>query len=323
MAVPEVISVERWNDFDALCRSGRFRSWAFRGQSDSRWGLETTLGRYLKRFGVHRNLWRLQEERIVRIFKRKAHLMLQHVPPDEDDLQWLAIMQHHGAPTRLLDLTWSPYVAAFFALEQASAEAAVWALNPAWVNYEVRAPSGAGPVRAIELGPWIQGHFQRYFLPGAVPFAVIGEPLVMNQRLISQLATFVVPSVLETPVDQVLGRYAGAERAVAKIVLPVAKIRDEAMRALFNMNITNASLFPGLDGLARSLYYELEFHWAFDPKTDEEYPGFEGTSRRIVGTSLKAASEQYGIEAAGAGGRESESDQSESAQSAAQDHGAG
>ena len=39
-------------------------------------------------------------------------------------------MQHHGAPTRLLDFTWSPYVAAFFALVHTTKQAAVWAVNP-------------------------------------------------------------------------------------------------------------------------------------------------------------------------------------------------
>jgi hypothetical protein len=40
------------------------------------------------------------------------------------------------------------------------------------------------------------------------------------------------------------------------------------------MNINSASLFPGLDGLARSLAYELEHHWAFDPKTTRKHKGF-------------------------------------------------
>ena len=39
-------------------------------------------------------------------------------------------MQHHGAPTRLIDFTWSPYVAAFFALERTLADGVVWAMNP-------------------------------------------------------------------------------------------------------------------------------------------------------------------------------------------------
>jgi hypothetical protein len=37
------------------------------------------------------------------------------------------------------------------------------------------------------------------------------------------------------------------------------------------MNITYATLFPDLDGLARSLAYELEFHWAYSPRTLEKY----------------------------------------------------
>ena len=46
------------------------------------------------------------------------------------------------------------------------------------------------------------------------------------------------------------------------------------MRELYNMNISNATLFPGLDGLARSLAYELEFHWAFDPITMDVFTNF-------------------------------------------------
>jgi hypothetical protein len=57
-------------------------------------------------------------------------------------------------------------------------------------------------------------------------------------------------------------------------VLDTENIRDEAMYAFYNMNVSNATLFPGLDGMARSLAYELEFHWAYDPKTMKRYPGY-------------------------------------------------
>ena len=43
-------------------------------------------------------------------------------------------------------------------------------------------------------------------------------------------------------------------------------MRDEAMRALYIMNVTNSTLFPDLDGLARSTAYELEYHWGYNPK---------------------------------------------------------
>jgi len=51
---------------------------------------------------------------------------------------------------------------------------------------------------------------------------------------------------------------------IAKLVLR-AKLRRQALRELYRMNITYATLFPDLDGLARSLAFELESHWQFDP----------------------------------------------------------
>lgn len=49
------------------------------------------------------------------------------------------------------------------------------------------------------------------------------------------------------------------------------------MRALYSMNMTNATLFPDLDGLARSLAYELEFHYADDPRKP---PAEAGTTKK-------------------------------------------
>jgi hypothetical protein len=47
------------------------------------------------------------------------------------------------------------------------------------------------------------------------------------------------------------------------------------MAALYRMNVSNATLFPGLDGTARSLAYELEQHWAYDPLTFEAVNAYE------------------------------------------------
>jgi hypothetical protein len=43
--------------------------------------------------------------------------------------------------------------------------------------------------------------------------------------------------------------------------LPTEETRSEGMKSLYRMNITQATLFPGLDGLARSMAFELDFRW--------------------------------------------------------------
>ena len=179
-------------------------------------------------------------------------------------------MQHHGAPTRLLDFTWSPYVAAFFALERATGESAVWALNPA--NWARGHPAGRTAPAASRCPRWIPripGNFERYFLRGDQPFIWVGEPDTMNRRLIAQSGTFAMPGVLDVPLEEILSRYPAPENMIAKFVLPSDCVRNTGLRELYRMNITYATLFPDLDGLARSLGYELEFHWGYDPRTME------------------------------------------------------
>ena len=171
-------------------------------------------------------------------------------------------MQHHGAPTRLIDFTWSPYVAAFFALERSLADGVVWAMNPARID-STRAP------RHRQMDPRPKGNFRRYFLKGTHRFIWMGEPLTMNRRLIAQSGTFAVPGVLDVPIEEILGA-ADQENIMAKLVLTNA-VRDVGMRELYRMNITYATLFPDLDGLAKSMGYELEFHWGYNPRTMEKY----------------------------------------------------
>src|SRR4029450_9207251 len=94
----------------------------------------------------------------------------------------------------------------------------------------------------------------------------IGEPFVMNTRLIAQSGTFIVTKQVGTPIEDIVVAYEDPKNTLVKFELPAELIRPPGMRALFMMHITNATLFPDLDGLARSLAYELEFHWAHDPR---------------------------------------------------------
>jgi hypothetical protein len=259
------LRVKSWESFLKVITAHPYTHWAFRGEQHAEWPLYSALSRYLQTFAINKRAWPEQEERILRIFKRKAHQYVPQPPDSEDDFQWLALMQHHGAPTRLIDFTWSPYVAAFFALERATGDAAVWAVNPARIQSR-RTPA---PPR---YDPRIKGNFRKYYLRGKRRFIWVGEPLTMNRRLIAQSGTFALAGVLDQPLEEIVSGDRDPPSTMVKLILPARLIRETAMRELYRMNITWATLFPDLDGLARSLRYELEFHWAYNPRTMEPYP---------------------------------------------------
>jgi hypothetical protein len=278
----QVYEIKSWEEFQRLVTASRFKRWAFRGHEKSEWGLNSTLGRYFVDFKLHRDSWGHQEDRIVRLFRRKAELFLQNIPKDDDYFQWLALMQHHGAPTRLLDFTWSPFVAAFFALEKAkNDDSAIWAVNIAELkSKKYRFETEQVPINAPR--PEDLESFHKFFVFNNVPFLTAGEPFNLNQRQIAQSGTFLIPSVLDKTIEEIVCSTSQIpEKVIVKFVLKTSRIREEAMESLYYMNITNATLFPGLDGLARSLAYELEFHWAFNSRTMEDHPGFSyfGTDR--------------------------------------------
>lgn len=254
----QTIIVSNWQEFMSL--TIELDGWAFRGQQDERWPLQSSLSRYLSAFVPDRSAWRIQEQRAIRIFRRKAHNYLSDVRALSDDLRCLGLMQHHGAPTRLLDFTKSPFVAAFFALERAVSNAAVFAVNtPAlWTDRAV--PVSAPHLVREMIDPRLPGNFERFYLSDENPVMWFGEPAEMDQRLIAQAGTFVLPGLLHQPLDMILDQYTCSDELLRKIVLP-SEIRDEAMRSLYRMNITNASLFPDLEGLARSIALELEIVW--------------------------------------------------------------
>ena len=281
------LKIDNWDDYLSLTLSSKYVSWGFRGQSDSSWPIQSTLTRYLKDFKINKDAWEHQEERIIRIFKRKAHHYLKNIPNDDDILQWLSIMQHHGTPTRIIDFTWSPFVAAFFALHRATKECAVWAIYPAAFDYQKKIVFADGTeIEPKSLWPTSNEIFKKYFLESNIPFVVQGEPNAMNDRLIAQSGTFAVPSVIDKSLEEILLTYPSSDNVIFKFILNTEKIRDEAMSYFHVTNINESTLFPGIDGMARSLAYELEYHWAYNPKNMRMNPGYDtppyGLPKNIV-----------------------------------------
>jgi hypothetical protein len=130
-----------WNGFTKWYEALRRGRWGFRGQRDSKWLLHPSLDRavQVKGAGQHFSFVthldrQMTEDRLLFRFKQQAHQYLGHLPDDSDLVSWLALMQHHGVPTRLLDWTRSPYVAAYFAMEQTEGRSAVWAIDLDWLE---------------------------------------------------------------------------------------------------------------------------------------------------------------------------------------------
>ncbi|MDP9191432.1 MAG: FRG domain-containing protein [Acidobacteriota bacterium] len=270
---------------------GIYPRWIFRGQPSARWGLETTLERAAvaknSAFAssadhlavlINQAIAELpgREEWILHQFRRRAHLVMPSAPPEDSLLDWLAAIQHFGGPTRLLDFTHSFYVAVFFALERASEDAAVWGLYAP--HLESRCGIGGdgdhvGTIneRAVRL--------VEKALRGSIPCTgvVNVEPYRLNERMSVQKGVFALPLEITKPFMQSLSetfdfdftehdhqKYEmsvteflsfGLCRGplVVKFVLPRI-VHQIALGDLAAMNIDASTLFPGLEGYARSMY---------------------------------------------------------------------
>src|SRR5262249_27026937 len=109
--------------------------WVFRGLR-AHHPLATSLERCCDRESIPREQRGRVERELIREFRRSYHHYALHLPEPDAHAEWLSVMQHHGAPTRLLDFSYSIFVAAFFAVEGASIQddCAVWAMNANWLH---------------------------------------------------------------------------------------------------------------------------------------------------------------------------------------------
>lgn len=268
----KTIEVYSWRQF--LEETSKLDQWAFRGQSKSGLPLYSSLSRRLMMLGSPADDWSIREKRAIRVFKRKAHVHISDHSILYNTLRCLAMMQHHGAATRLLDFTKSPFVAAFFALHSANSDAAVYALNTPALWY--LSPQGMPELNRAMINPRTNDNLEKYFLSNEYPVIWFGEPDEMDSRLVAQSGLFVIPGQLHLSIEHLLQRYQathdtnlGIERdqspesqhnLLVQLILK-KEMRQESIRELYRMNITHASLWPDLDGLAQSMNQELEIIW--------------------------------------------------------------
>jgi len=189
----------------------------FRGVSSVDHKLITTLGRIeLKRYDTYRSV----EEKMLKTFKERALPFLTTIP--NNNWEWLALAQHHGLPTRLLDWTRNPLVAAYFSVQKESDEASVIYILNQKDQTLVNVERHKDPLE-------ITGQPLRYI------------PSHVTERIIVQNGLFTFHP------DQPNEAY--ESEVIEKIIIP-ADARKRLKRDLYRYAVHEASMFPGLDGLA-------------------------------------------------------------------------
>jgi hypothetical protein len=240
---------------------GRFRSpYAFRGHARAGETLDSGLLRLADgRVDVAR-----LELHLLRNFRKYAYGQT-----DIDSIwQWLALGQHRGLPTRLLDWTYSPFGALHFAtanLARMDEDGEVWAVDfveanrflPAVMKRALQA-EGSDTVTVEMLGAFpTLGAFDRL---GRRPFVVFLEPPSLDRRIVNQFALF---SLMSSPRAR-FGEWVTSHRALARRIVVPAALKWEIRDKLDQANINERVLFPGLDGLSRWL---TRYYWPKPPSS--------------------------------------------------------
>lgn len=229
-------------------RNDRFRSdWVYRGVACKDWLLESSL----KRLGP---LGTRVEGPMLRNFAKYAK-------PGEipSNALWfrLAVAQHHGLPTRLIDWTFSPKVAAHFATAEEphyDEDGAIWCVDIVRAR-EFLPPELKNKLKeertllfSVEMLDAMGSLADFDKLGSQGEFAVFFEPPSLDDRIINQGAMMsVMPGV-----DLDLNKFLERKKLSRRIIIP-RKLKWEVRDRLDQDNITERMLFPGLDGLCRWL----------------------------------------------------------------------
>ncbi|ATB46432.1 FRG domain-containing protein [Corallococcus macrosporus] len=232
---------------------GRHRStFVFRGMPQVSNDLSTALNR--------QGLFVRKEKDLLRAFRKYAR---GDSPPSVESVwDWLALAQHHGLPTRMLDWTFSPYVALHFLTENPERyddDGVVWCVDYRQTNQHLPRRlktllrrEGAD-VFTGEMLATAASDLPAFDHLAKHPFVLFLEPPSLDARIVNQFALFSVMNGPELCLDSFLEAQA---EGVRKLVIPAA-LKWEVRDKLDQSNITERVLFPGFDGLSRWLrrYY--------------------------------------------------------------------
>jgi len=266
--------------------------WIFRGQVDVTDDITSSQEREALRLGK-KDITAYESEILKKIKLATSFPECQASDP-KDDFSWLALLQHHGCKTRLVDFTESFYVALYFAVRDLPAEnnnrpdnnpsraSAIWATRKSKLDGKI---ASLGEKNRWEGSP---EDLSRRLINNSIELPLryenstdgrlaiaYGKPGKINQRMIAQQGLFLCPLQIsesfmgnltkglgltgqKEPIKPLNSTEDLEKEAKNGKVIRIKIPKDMHRNLLFHlrkMNITEATLFPGLDGYARSLNY--------------------------------------------------------------------
>ena len=265
----------------------------YRGQANCSWKLLPSLIRDLPTSSITPEQALVIEDLAFEEFTSQAHLHLPQtvIPSRENALAWWTLIQHYNGHTRVIDWTASPYVAVYFAvLDEPKKDGVVWLVNKEIVTLSMLNEFGAdrigikkSAVRARFLKPdgdplmhfilkvtqtdrmvaqrgsfsvceFILGDHEEIIASGSERIMVLGvnaleSPDVVKAALPQMHADFLLDqkNTIASAIEE-----NDRSKLLNKLIIP-SRRKTDFLRHLKAMNVTAASLFPGADGLGRSV----------------------------------------------------------------------
>jgi hypothetical protein len=292
-SVQEIVG---WDEFLDTCKiiwKNGLRM-IFRGQKSDKWSLQTTfersiynidnqifemrknalgsdekfeeIQRRVLREGLNGNSVIDFEKLIIRRFKRICSSFMERIPHTEKHVEWLVVMQHHGVPTRLLEWTYSPFIALFFAIELADDDCVVWAIDADRLDTTVRSILSGEDSNYLEIVENREKLFMELISreePQTLVYII--NPFTLPKQLILQQSVFLCPGNLNKPFEDNLTEnlFEPNTRDMVKkyIIRYTPLIKKEILQNLHGMNINKATLFPDFNGFSQSLNSLIGIHW--------------------------------------------------------------
>jgi hypothetical protein len=221
----------------------------FRGVSDAKWDLETSLDRCARYHHAE------AESILIESFERSLPTVKTSLPPTADRVSWMALMRHYGLPSRLLDCTECISVAAYFAVAAGpKSDFAIWAFDIGTIRRSAEESLGIlsvanVPLSPLELGtaPIFMAAFQntKYFI-------ALVDVNYKTERQQKQMGLFLCPGSSESPFWRNLMQVPSvrASGALYQVVLP-SDVQKQVMADLQGKNINHGELLPDPDALEK------------------------------------------------------------------------